>query len=414
MARDEHRRRAGPHAAARHGRRAGPGDLGPVRVLREGPRHHPRGGRASSAWSRAARAPTPPTPSSRAGSPRRCRRSTPPRSCAPTASGCRRTATRRPTRWPAASCPTRSRTTTSTRGSSATAPSSSSTTTSSAGTRCEAIDPDTQRRKVTLAWNDEDLDQAARRHPGRGRRATSSSTCRTPTTGRRTSTRSIDADGTVIGASLFTGYSANERKGLSLATVDPERAARRRGAGDLGRAGRRQQEDDRRAARAVRGARHREPGAVRGDRPRRATTAAGGARPPADPAMSGAGGRARPPDPGRLRSESPAHARHAPSRSKGAPHAVREPRCRARPSRQPGRAPAEPELPAEHLPGEARVHELALRAAVVGGDLRAARPVPPHDGPVHRGPRRAAAAQRPRPSTPSRTSASARPSSSSP
>jgi vanillate/3-O-methylgallate O-demethylase len=25
----------------------------------------------------------------------------------------------------------------------------------------------------------------------------------------------------VIGASLFTGYSANERKGLSLATVDP-------------------------------------------------------------------------------------------------------------------------------------------------------------------------------------------------
>ena len=51
-------------------------------------------------------------------------------------------------------------------------------------------------------------------------------------------------------------------------------------------------------------------------------------------------------------------------------------------------------LPAEHLPGEARVHELALRAAVVGGDLRAARPVPPHDGPLHRGPRRAAAAQR--------------------
>jgi vanillate/3-O-methylgallate O-demethylase len=31
----------------------------------------------------------------------------------------------------------------------------------------------------------------------------------------------IDADGHVIGASLFTGYSANERKGLSLATVDP-------------------------------------------------------------------------------------------------------------------------------------------------------------------------------------------------
>ena len=31
----------------------------------------------------------------------------------------------------------------------------------------------------------------------------------------------MDADDHVIGASLFTGYSANERKGLSLATVDP-------------------------------------------------------------------------------------------------------------------------------------------------------------------------------------------------
>ena len=32
----------------------------------------------------------------------------------------------------------------------------------------------------------------------------------------------IDGNGKVIGASLFTGYSANERKGLSLATVDPD------------------------------------------------------------------------------------------------------------------------------------------------------------------------------------------------
>jgi vanillate/3-O-methylgallate O-demethylase len=32
----------------------------------------------------------------------------------------------------------------------------------------------------------------------------------------------VDADGAVVGLSMFTGYSANERKALSLATVDPE------------------------------------------------------------------------------------------------------------------------------------------------------------------------------------------------
>jgi vanillate/3-O-methylgallate O-demethylase len=32
----------------------------------------------------------------------------------------------------------------------------------------------------------------------------------------------LDADDTVVGLSLFTGYSANEKRALSLATVDPE------------------------------------------------------------------------------------------------------------------------------------------------------------------------------------------------
>jgi vanillate/3-O-methylgallate O-demethylase len=31
----------------------------------------------------------------------------------------------------------------------------------------------------------------------------------------------VDADGTGVGLSLFTGVTANERRGLSLATVDP-------------------------------------------------------------------------------------------------------------------------------------------------------------------------------------------------
>ena len=32
----------------------------------------------------------------------------------------------------------------------------------------------------------------------------------------------VDADGTVVGFSMFTGYSSNERSGLSLATVDAD------------------------------------------------------------------------------------------------------------------------------------------------------------------------------------------------
>jgi vanillate/3-O-methylgallate O-demethylase len=32
----------------------------------------------------------------------------------------------------------------------------------------------------------------------------------------------LDEDDTVVGLSLFTGYSANEKRALSLATVDPD------------------------------------------------------------------------------------------------------------------------------------------------------------------------------------------------
>ena len=32
----------------------------------------------------------------------------------------------------------------------------------------------------------------------------------------------VDASGKIVGLSMFTGYSANERCGLSLATVDPD------------------------------------------------------------------------------------------------------------------------------------------------------------------------------------------------
>jgi vanillate/3-O-methylgallate O-demethylase len=86
----------------------------------------------------------------------------------------------------------------------------------------EAIDPETQRRKVTLAWNAEDV-------------ATLLSSPVDPNTpgyqffdlpnanyGSSNFDSVLDAEGTPIGLSLFTGYSANERKALSLATVNPD------------------------------------------------------------------------------------------------------------------------------------------------------------------------------------------------
>jgi vanillate/3-O-methylgallate O-demethylase len=86
----------------------------------------------------------------------------------------------------------------------------------------EKIDPSTQRRKVTLAWNAEDL----------GKVMTSLLDVEGPGNqffnlpnanyGSSNFDSVIDANGKIVGASLFTGYSANERRGLSLATVDPD------------------------------------------------------------------------------------------------------------------------------------------------------------------------------------------------
>jgi vanillate/3-O-methylgallate O-demethylase len=84
----------------------------------------------------------------------------------------------------------------------------------------QAIDPSTQRRKVTLAWNDEDMTKLL---GGIVAPAPGYQVFDLPNANYGSSNFDsvIDADGTVVGASLFTGYSANERKGLSLATVDP-------------------------------------------------------------------------------------------------------------------------------------------------------------------------------------------------
>jgi vanillate/3-O-methylgallate O-demethylase len=86
----------------------------------------------------------------------------------------------------------------------------------------EKIDPATQRKKVTLAWNAEDL-------------GTILSSVLDPEAvpykyfdlplanyGSSNYDRVIDADGKTVGLSMFTGYSSNERRGLSLAIVDPD------------------------------------------------------------------------------------------------------------------------------------------------------------------------------------------------
>jgi len=86
----------------------------------------------------------------------------------------------------------------------------------------EQIDPETQRKKVTLAWEAEDITKVF------------ASLFDTESVGYQTFDLPVanygssnfdsvlDADGNVIGYSMFSGYSANEKRALSLATIDPE------------------------------------------------------------------------------------------------------------------------------------------------------------------------------------------------
>ena len=87
----------------------------------------------------------------------------------------------------------------------------------------EKLDVSTQRKKVTLAWNGEDMakiyaslfDTEADSHykffdlP-------------LANYGNTNADAVVDADGTTVGISMFTGYSYNEKRALSLATVDHE------------------------------------------------------------------------------------------------------------------------------------------------------------------------------------------------
>lgn len=84
-----------------------------------------------------------------------------------------------------------------------------------------AIDPSVQRRKVTLEWNAEDLGKvlASPLGPAPGYQFFDLPNANY---GSSNFDSVVDASGKVVGLSMFTGYSANERAGLSLATVDPD------------------------------------------------------------------------------------------------------------------------------------------------------------------------------------------------
>ncbi len=85
----------------------------------------------------------------------------------------------------------------------------------------EKLDPATQRRKVTLAWNGEDLAKiyASLFDPD----GTPYKFFDLPLANYASSNydRVVDGAGKDVGVSMFTGYSFNEKAALSLATIDP-------------------------------------------------------------------------------------------------------------------------------------------------------------------------------------------------
>lgn len=84
----------------------------------------------------------------------------------------------------------------------------------------EALDKDAQRRKVTLEWNSDDLAKLLS-SPVEGAKYQFFD-LPNANYGSSNFDSVLDADGKVLGVSMFTGISANEQKGLSLATISPE------------------------------------------------------------------------------------------------------------------------------------------------------------------------------------------------
>jgi vanillate/3-O-methylgallate O-demethylase len=86
----------------------------------------------------------------------------------------------------------------------------------------QQVDQETQRKKVTLAWEGEDMSKifdSLFEHAGERYQFFDLPIANY---GASNFDSVVDADGTVVGYSMFTGYSANEKRALSLATIDPE------------------------------------------------------------------------------------------------------------------------------------------------------------------------------------------------
>jgi vanillate/3-O-methylgallate O-demethylase len=85
----------------------------------------------------------------------------------------------------------------------------------------QKITPDTQRKKVTLAWNPADMAKimASLFNPD----GEQYKFFDVPLANYASSNydRVVDAAGKMVGVSMFTGYSYNEKQALSLATIDP-------------------------------------------------------------------------------------------------------------------------------------------------------------------------------------------------
>jgi len=86
----------------------------------------------------------------------------------------------------------------------------------------ERLKPEAQRKKVTLAWNPQDMTKilASLFNPD----GEQYKFFDVPLANYASSNydRVIDADGRTVGLSMFTGYSYNEKQALSLATVRPD------------------------------------------------------------------------------------------------------------------------------------------------------------------------------------------------
>ncbi|WP_026819883.1 vanillate/3-O-methylgallate O-demethylase [Arthrobacter castelli] len=86
----------------------------------------------------------------------------------------------------------------------------------------EQVDPAAQRKKVTLAWNAEDMTKIFASQFDTEGDNYKYFDLPLANYGSSNYDAVVDADGKTVGVSMFTGYSANEKRALSLATVNPD------------------------------------------------------------------------------------------------------------------------------------------------------------------------------------------------